>query len=63
MEILFVFILLYAGKHAWDQAWGAWRKSRSAYMKRAAQRWPGMSRRKRAGHALRHDLGVAPAQF
>ena len=35
MEILLVFVLLYASKHAWDHAWEAWGKSRSAYMERA----------------------------
>ena len=62
MEILFVFILLYAGKHAWDQAWGAWRKSRSAYLDRADKRHPDMPKSRRAGHALRHDLGYGLSQ-
>ena len=62
MEILLVFILVYASKHAWDQAWEAWRKSRSAYMGRATQRCPDMPKRRRAGHALRHDLGYGLSQ-
>ena len=62
MEILFVFVLVYAGKHAWDQAWDAWRKSRSAYMGRADKRYPDMPKSRRAGHALRHDLGYGLSQ-
>ena len=62
MEIIFVLLFLYAGKHAWDQAWDAWRKSRSAYMDHASAKYPGMSGRRQAGHAMRHDLGYGLSQ-
>lgn len=62
MEILLFFVLIYAAKRGWDDARGAWRKSRSAYMTRADRNHPHMPEAKRAGHAVRHDLGYAASQ-
>lgn len=62
MEVLLFFVLAYAAKKGWDDAWAAWRKSRAAYMARADRNHPHMPKAKRAGHAARHDLGYGLSQ-
>src|SRR6185437_6485117 len=56
-------VLVYAVKRAWDDGKKGAAKSRQAYMKRAAKRYPGMSRRQASRHALRHDIGHALSQL
>jgi hypothetical protein len=63
MGILLVLVLIYATKSAWDDTRSAWGKSRSSYMKNAKKRFPGMSKSRRTGHAVRHDLGYGLSQL
>ncbi len=62
MEVFLFFVLVYAAKRAWDDARQGAAKSRKAYMKRAAKKYPGMPRRQASRHALKHDIGHALSQ-
>lgn len=57
MQIIVILILLYAIKSAVDDTRVAYGKSKSAYMRRADEKFPHMPRSRRAAHAARHDIG------
>jgi chemotaxis protein histidine kinase CheA len=60
--VVFCFVLWLATQKALEYTRAGAAKSRKAYMKRAAKNHPHMPKGKRAGHALRHDLGYAASQ-
>lgn len=62
-ELVALLIIYYAMRHAVSDTKAAWGRSRSAYMARASARHPGMPKRGRVGHAIRHDIGYLASQL
>jgi hypothetical protein len=60
--VIALIIIIYAFKHAAADTGRAWRKSKTAYMRSADKRFPGMPRSRRTVYAARHDTGYWAGQ-
>jgi hypothetical protein len=63
LELVILYLLVRGAAEAWKETRAAWGRSRNAYTASAGRRYPGMSPRRRAAHAARHDLGYGLSQL